>query len=66
MGLSTTEQPSLDSVSVLGWKSSNIQTRGVMTPTLDPDPESGFQVFGVSGSVFGSSERRIVTPIDVS
>ena len=25
-------------------------TRGVMIPALDPDPESDFQLFGVSGS----------------
>ena len=32
--------------------------RGVMIPTLYPDRESDFQVFGDSGSGFGSSKKR--------
>ena len=35
-----------------------VRIRGVMIPTLDPDPELDFKLFNTSRSRFGSSKKR--------
>ena len=42
-----------------------IHFRGVMSPVLDPDPESNFQIFGYSGSPSDPVKYTIVTPTEV-
>ena len=42
-----------------------VGSRGVMIPALDPDPESDFQLFGVSESGPDPVKCGIVTPLEV-